>query len=125
MRHLEGAAGTEEIFRKLIAHVDHVTPRCPMVWLRLVRLRGPALRVDKVPLWVVGVNWAVEVIPLSTRECVLVETLLGSHAVWVIQIVGVADEEFNVPLGQMCGRSDQRRRRLTVEYFVSPWTNLY
>ncbi len=96
--HLEDAALALEVRGQLVLHVHlGAAPAPPVEGLLDLLLTAGGVHV--VPARVVGVDGAVGIVALRTREGVLVEALLGGHAIGVGQVGSIADEELQVALG--------------------------
>ena len=86
--------------REHVAHLYVLSFR-GIVGLALLGFVDAALWVNVVAPGIVGVDRASGAVVRSTSKGVLVEALLGGHAVGVVEVGGVADEELAVTL-RMC-----------------------
>lgn len=95
--HLEDTVVAHETLRQLVVHGHHVAAAgAPVVLLVGLVLAAGGVRV--VAAGEVRVDGAVDPVPLRPSQGVLVEALLSSHAVGIVEVAGVADEKLEVPL---------------------------
>ena len=99
VNHLENAVLALDV-REHVAHLYVLSFR-GIVGLALLGFVDAALWVNVVAPGIVGVDRASGAVVRSTSKGVLVEALLGGHAVGVVEVGGVADEELAVTL-RMC-----------------------
>ena len=99
VNHLENAVLALDV-REHVAHLYVLSFR-GIVGLALLGFVDAALWVNVVAPGIVWVDRASGAVVRSTSKGVLVEALLGGHAVGVVEVGGVADEELAVTL-RMC-----------------------
>ena len=108
--HLQDAVFALDV-RELVAHLDVVRRGRHVVAHGLLHLVLAAARVRVVAAGVFGVYRAGVVGVVGAGEWVLVEALLGHHAVRVVEVVDVAQEELEVTLRYARGGGVEGRVR--------------